>query len=96
MIHKQITLTKGDSTYIPIGTTHGLENKTNKASSYVTTTVNVESNSFCCSNKIDIESLSDSCELVQEVRFNNTIRIGHSGSVVFKIVQPKNFIFLGY
>ena len=31
MIHKQITLTKGDSTYIPIGTTHGLENKTNKS-----------------------------------------------------------------
>ncbi|MDC3315690.1 mannose-1-phosphate guanylyltransferase/mannose-6-phosphate isomerase [Candidatus Thioglobus sp.] len=25
-----LTLTKGDSTYIPIGTTHGLENKTNK------------------------------------------------------------------
>ena len=26
-----LTLTKGDSTYIPIGTTHGLENKTNKS-----------------------------------------------------------------
>ena len=25
-----LTLTEGDSTYIPIGTTHGLENKTNE------------------------------------------------------------------
>jgi mannose-6-phosphate isomerase-like protein (cupin superfamily) len=26
-----LTLTEGDSTYIPIGTTHALENKTNEA-----------------------------------------------------------------